>query len=87
MVNKNGYKEFWDDDCKVPYLYKESTGDFVSYDNERSIGLKCDYANTMNLGGVMFWELSNDREEKLLDTIVDRLEGCSKSRRTHDTFV
>jgi chitinase len=91
MVDKNGYKKYWDDDCKVPYLYKESTGEFVTYDDERSIGLKVDYANTMNLGGVMFWELSNDRDEKLLDTIVENLEGCEKPRQlstyNSDTYV
>jgi chitinase len=83
MVNKNGYVEHWDDVCKVPYLYKESTGEFVTYDNERSIGLKVDFANDKNLGGVMFWELSNDRDEKLLDTITDRLDGCN-ARRTSE---
>lgn len=85
LVGKNGYKEYWDDECKVPFLYKESTGEFVTYDNEKSIGLKVDYANAQNLGGVMFWEVSNDREEKLLDTIVERLNGCS--RRTQDIVV
>jgi chitinase len=85
MVNQNGYQEHWDDVCKVPYLYKESTGEFVSYDNEQSIGIKVDYVNTHNLGGVMFWELSNDREEKLLDVIVDRLDGCA--RRVQDIIV
>jgi len=85
LVNKNGYTEYWDDTCKVPYVYNEQTGDFCSYDNERSIGLKVDYANSKNLGGVMFWEVSNDREEKLLDVIMDGLDGCQ--RRTQDIQV
>jgi chitinase len=79
MVGKDGYVRYWDDVCKVPYLYKESTGEFVTYDDEESIGYKVKYANEMNLGGVMFWELSNDREEKLLDTITGTLDGCTQN--------
>jgi chitinase len=86
LKGKNGYVEHWDDVSKVPYLHNPQTGDFVSYDDARSIGLKAQYVNSKGLGGIMAWEMSNDREEVLFDAIIDNLDGCS-SRRTQDTIV
>ena len=32
------------------------------------------YINSKNLGGAMFWELSGDRDEKLLDALNSTLD-------------
>ncbi|GLV40355.1 Chitinase 7 [Carabus blaptoides fortunei] len=50
--------ELWDAEQEVPYAY---SGNFwLSYDNERSIGLKVDYAKQMGLGGTMIWSIETD---------------------------
>ncbi|WP_165003751.1 MULTISPECIES: glycosyl hydrolase family 18 protein [unclassified Enterococcus] len=56
-----GLKEYWDDTAKAPYMYSESTGEFFTYDNERSIGYKTEYVKEQDLGGVISWMQSQDR--------------------------
>lgn len=45
---------------QVPYLWSQATGLFSTYEDERSVGLKAQYAEARGLGGVMFWESSAD---------------------------
>lgn len=47
----------WDDVAQVPYLTGHS---FISFDNERSVTAKVDYAVKRGLGGWIIWELSAD---------------------------
>lgn len=54
------YQYHWDNQAKVPYLYNPSTQEFVTYDNEDSLRLKCQYIKEKNLGGAMVWELGLD---------------------------
>ena len=42
----------------VPWLYSAADGVFISYDDAESLGIKLDYVEAENLGGVMFWELA-----------------------------
>lgn len=56
----SGYTNCWDDEAKVPYV-TDKNGHFVlSYDNARSIGLKCDYILEHGLLGAMFWDDAGD---------------------------
>lgn len=68
MLN-HGYTRYWDAASKVPYLYSEEEQIFVSYEDPESIALKCDYARTHNLGGIMFWNYFNDSSGELLGAI------------------
>ncbi len=54
------YQYHWDSQALVPYLYNPSTQEFVTYDNEDSLRLKCEFIKDMNLGGAMVWELGLD---------------------------
>ncbi len=56
----SSYKKFWDDKAKVPYLYNNKTYEVITYDNEKSLQLKCAYVIQHKLGGVMIWELWQD---------------------------
>lgn len=42
------------------WIYDPTAQIFWSYDDPQSLGLKADYVQERNLGGVMFWELSGD---------------------------
>ena len=44
-------------------------GHFISYDDPESMQLKMDYINEKGLGGAMFWEITGDRENELLEVI------------------
>lgn len=58
-----GWVRYWDDTCKVPYLYNSTTKQFVSYDDTESIDEKCKFIIQNNLAGGMIWELSQDTRE------------------------
>ena len=70
MEGKNGFEQHWDETAKAPYLYHVADSIFVSYDSPESVALKTEYAIEQDLGGIMFWQLSNDSYEfHLLDAI------------------
>jgi chitinase len=63
----------WDEEAKVPYL--RLPGGYITYDDERSVTEKVQYAKDKNLGGWIIWNLSMDyfpgrpRKHPLLDAI------------------
>ncbi len=71
------YTRYWDDQAKVPWLYSASQhgGHFISYDDAESMQHKVDYVEELDLGGIMFWEVTGDRNETLLDVIHDGLSA------------
>jgi hypothetical protein len=60
---------------KYPWLYDGKT--FISYDDSHSIGLKAKYIREQNLGGAMIWELSQDWEGELLNSLYEGLHDGS----------
>jgi GH18 family chitinase len=71
-----GYKRYWNATAQVPYLYSATAKRFITYDDSESMRVKANYANQVGLGGLMFWELSEDVTSgttSLLDTIYDRV--------------
>ncbi|MCH1627489.1 glycosyl hydrolase family 18 protein [Ferdinandcohnia quinoae] len=74
-VNKNGYKRYWNNAAQVPYLFNETTKQFVTYDDAESIAAKVAYIENLGLGGAMIWELSSDRQFTLLSTINNEFKN------------
>lgn len=60
-VKSPDLKEYWDDVAKAPYMYSQTTGEFYTYDNTRSIGYKAEYVKNNQLGGVISWMQSQDK--------------------------
>lgn len=56
------FTKYWDPYAQVPYLYSESKGEFYTYDDPQSIGIKLDYINTNDLGGTIIWEATCERQ-------------------------
>lgn len=76
MSTEAGYQSYWDDTAKAPYSYNAKEKRFATYDDKRSIELKTKYVLDNKLGGIMFWELSNDvHEDGLVDVIVNTING------------
>ncbi len=65
---------FFHEESKVPWLFNGST--FISYDDEESIGWKAKYIKDKGLGGAMIWELGQDYEGVLLNSLYNDLYGC-----------
>lgn len=69
LVDKKGFVRYWDDASKAPYLFNAEKKVFITYDDEESVKLKCDYVKERGLAGVMFWEYFSDSKLYLLKTI------------------
>ena len=54
------WDEQWDDEAKVPYRVKDNF--LLSYDNEKSVGLKAQYVKNQQLGGVCIWNIFGDMD-------------------------
>ncbi|MEA3135104.1 MAG: chitinase [Gammaproteobacteria bacterium] len=75
LIGRQGFVRHWDDRAKAPYLWNGTSRTFISYDDPQSIGIKAQYVKAHHLGGMMFWELSEDRSDELLDVIVRSLRS------------
>jgi chitinase len=71
FVGKQGFVRYWDNRAQAPYLWNAATRVFISYDDPQSLAIKTRYVLQHRLGGIMFWELSEDRDDELLD-VIDR---------------
>ncbi len=74
MLN-HGYVRYWDEKASVPYLYNPELQTFVSYEDPESIAAKCRFVLKQKLGGLMFWEYSNDPSGTLLKAIDDSIHS------------
>ncbi len=70
FIGRQGFVRYWDDRAKAPYLWNSSSRTFITYDDPNSIRIKAQYVKAHHLGGMMFWELSEDRNDELLDVIA-----------------
>lgn len=65
-------KRYWDETSKAPYLFNATDGIFITYDDPESIALKTNYALQNKLGGIMFWQLSQDNSKNdLVNSIFE----------------
>jgi len=81
QIPGTGFVRFWDEKASVPYLYNAQRKIFVSYEDPESIAAKCRFVLSRKLGGVMFWEYSNDPSGTLLRAIDDSLRPQSSKAR------
>lgn len=65
----------YDSSAAAPFLWNESDSVFISYDDEISLAAKMEYVKSQGLGGVMFWEYTEDMNGMLLNSVVTGLKG------------
>lgn len=59
LSRKYDLTEFeWDEKAQAAYLQLENPRAFISFENEKSISVKMEYAKKNRLGGVMIWDMS-----------------------------
>lgn len=69
-LQKQGFVAYWDEIAKAPYMYAAAKKQLITFDDEKSIKLKTKYAAENHLGGIMFWQLGEDKTTNgLLDAI------------------
>lgn len=60
-VDQNGFKRHWNEYSKAAYLYNEETGDFITYNDRESVAYTASLVRSLDLAGIMSWELHGDR--------------------------
>ena len=73
LPSQPGWHRLWDDAAQAPWLWNPEKKLFVSYEDPRSLRLKCQLVRDRGLGGVMFWEYSEDADGELLRTLYEEL--------------
>lgn len=68
-------KEYFDEECGVPYRYDSVNKIFISYENEKSIKRKCEYINANGLAGIMYWQYGQDVDDYLSNAIGKYING------------
>lgn len=71
-LNAPGYVRYFHAESKVPWLFNGST--FITYEDEESIGWKTNYMKEKGLAGAMLWELSQDPNKILLNSVYQGLQ-------------
>lgn len=76
-VNKGrGFIQYWDSVAKAPFAFNAERRILVSYDDAQSVKAKTQYAIRRKLGGIMFWQLADDKfNNGLLNTISNVASG------------
>ena len=64
----------FDETAQAPYLLDKTNGYFITYDDERSITAKCNYAVNQKIAGIMIWDIGQDTSDTLLKAVYDSLK-------------
>ncbi len=77
--NMNGYKYYWDDEAKAPYLYNKEQGIFISYDDENSVKAKCELIAEYDVRGIMVFDYCTCDGVGLFDNMQKWIDdACEK---------
>ena len=72
LSTENGFEKRWDDVAQAPYAINSKRRLLATYDDERSIAIKTKYAVDHRLGGIMFWQLMDDKfHQGLLEVMYE----------------
>lgn len=77
LLRRSGFRRHWNDASEVPFLYHPRTGEFVTYEDARSLRRKLRFMKEKQLAGVMFWQLGADRRHRLLDVLARELRPAA----------
>lgn len=71
---KQGYQYNYDEQAQAPYLWNPEKKVFISFEDQRSIKAKAQWAKQANLAGIFTWELSGDPSGKLVDAMYTEMQ-------------
>ena len=75
FTTERGFKYYFDERTQAPFQYSNKEKLFATFDDERSIEAKSKFIKDKKLGGIMFWELSEDKPTGgLVDEIYKNLK-------------
>ena len=68
----NGFEIRFDEVAQAPYAVNKFRHQLATFDNEQSVALKTKYVIDHRLGGIMFWQLYDDKFKNGLLEIINR---------------
>jgi len=80
----SGWSYVWDDCSEVSYIQNQDKTEIISFDDERSVAIKCQYIKEKQVAGVIIWELSEDYYENssvLLEVIGKKFKKKAIQQR------
>ncbi len=80
ISSSKGFSQYWDDVAKAPYAFNPQRKILVTYDDSVSVKLKTRYAKDRRLGGIMFWQLADDKFRDGLLEVISQVAMQSGSR-------
>jgi chitinase len=60
LIRAGKYSAHWDGTSGTPFAYSADDKTMISFDDEKSLGLKASYVREKGLGGAMFWAIDLD---------------------------
>ncbi|HAZ23579.1 MAG TPA: glycoside hydrolase [Algoriphagus sp.] len=73
LSKNSSYSRFWDTKASAPYLFSPLDSTWITFEDEESLKAKMKFVKENQLGGAMFWELSEDNTGTLLNTLYNSL--------------
>ena len=69
------FTRLYDSSAASPFLWNATDSVLISYEDEGSIAARMEYIRSKGLGGVMFWEYTEDVDGMLLKAITEGLKA------------
>ncbi len=74
LTAEKGWTAHFDQKAKAPYWYNKAEKKYATGDNIKSVKEKAKYVKDKGLGGIMFWELTLDKDRAgLVDAIASEI--------------
>jgi chitinase len=73
FINRNGFERLWDADARAAFLWNPNSKTWISYEDPEALREKCHFVKKHHLGGIMYWEHSEDPDEVLLGVLAKQL--------------
>jgi chitinase len=75
LASGDGWARQWDAVAEAPYLWNTRKHIFISIEDAESLRAKTAFVLKEDLAGIMFWEYFADPSGRLLQAVVDGLQG------------
>lgn len=73
FMNNDSYDHYWNEYAKVPYLFNEETGAFITYNDKTTMMYTASLVKSLDIAGVMSWDISGDENDTLSSQIATDL--------------
>jgi len=81
LTNEN-FKHYWNEASKVSYVYSKEDKLFIGYNDVTTMMYTASLVKTLNLAGVMSWDITNDENRTLTTQLVTDLPIDGKVNET-----